>query len=167
MEEFSSNQQVRPGDATQLMNVIFSSDEEMIAFYLTLNRLVNPESNLVERSDQRKLEDLYYLLHNNITAFEAIGSYKTINVKEAIKGFGMLMMNTAISNSHRLLSADAVGNLINCIMNTTKNSCQFKRMSRTNHLHPENIKYLLDRMKVDTGEEKASDVSSLSLSKLD
>lgn len=77
MEEFSSNQQVRPGDATQLMNVIFSSDEEMMAFYLTLNRLVNPESNLIERSDQRKLEDLYYLLHNNITAFEAIGSYIT------------------------------------------------------------------------------------------
>ena len=38
MEEVLSNQQARPGDATQLMHVIFSSDDEMMAFYLTLNQ---------------------------------------------------------------------------------------------------------------------------------
>ena len=35
MEEVLSNQQARPGDATQLMHVIFSSDDEMMAFYLS------------------------------------------------------------------------------------------------------------------------------------
>ena len=44
MEEVLSNQQARPGDATQLMHVIFSSDDEMMSFYLTLNRFMNPES---------------------------------------------------------------------------------------------------------------------------
>ena len=47
MEEVLSNQQARPGDATQLMHVIFSSDDEMMSFYLTLNRFMNPESYLV------------------------------------------------------------------------------------------------------------------------
>ena len=46
MEEVLSNQQARPGDATQLMHVIFSSDDEMMSFYLTLNRFMNPESYL-------------------------------------------------------------------------------------------------------------------------
>ena len=47
MEEVLSNQQARPGDATQLMHVIFSSDDEMMSFYLTLNRFMNPESFVV------------------------------------------------------------------------------------------------------------------------
>ena len=37
MEEVLSNQEARPGDATQLMHAIFSSDDEMMSFYLTLN----------------------------------------------------------------------------------------------------------------------------------
>ena len=55
MEEVLSNQQARPGDATQLMHVIFSSDDEMMAFYLTLNRFMNPESYLVERTDRKRI----------------------------------------------------------------------------------------------------------------
>ena len=55
MEEVLSNQQARPGDATQLMHVIFSSDDEMMSFYLTLNRFMNPESYLVERTDRKRL----------------------------------------------------------------------------------------------------------------
>ena len=46
MEEVLSNQEARPGDATQLMHAIFSSDDEMISFYLTLNCFMNPESYL-------------------------------------------------------------------------------------------------------------------------
>lgn len=32
MEEVLSNQEARPGDATQLMHAIFSSDDEMMSF---------------------------------------------------------------------------------------------------------------------------------------
>ena len=44
MEEVLSNQQARPGDATQLMHAIFSSDDEMMAFYLTLNRFQSADA---------------------------------------------------------------------------------------------------------------------------
>ena len=92
MEEVLSNQQARPGDATQLMHVIFSSDDEMMAFYLTLNRFQ---------------------------------------------------------------SADAVGTLMNCILNTTKNSWQFKKMDRNNDIHLQNVRYLLSRLDAaESNEEK-------------
>ena len=118
MEEVLSNQQARPGDATQLMHVIFSSDDEMMSFYLTLNRFMNPESYLVERTDRKRLEDLANTLYSNVAAFEAIRTYKSISVKEVIRGFGAHMMNTQISNTNRFQSADAVGTLMNCILNT-------------------------------------------------
>ena len=61
MEEVLSNQEARPGDATQLMHAIFSSDDEMMSFYLTLNCFMNPESYLVERTDRKRLEDFCLL----------------------------------------------------------------------------------------------------------
>ena len=85
MEEVLSNQQARPGDATQLMHVIFSSDDEMMSFYLTLNRFMNSESYLVERTDRKRLEDLASTLCSNVAAFEAIRNYKSISVKEVIR----------------------------------------------------------------------------------
>ena len=141
MEEVLSNQQARPGDATQLMHVIFSSDDEMMSFYLTLNRFMNPESYLVERTDRKRLEDLASTLCSNVAAFEAIRNYKSISVKEVIRGFGAHMMNTLISNTNRFQSADAVGTLMNCILN--------------NDIHLQNVRYLLNRLDAaESNEEK-------------
>ena len=54
MEEVLNNQQVRPGDATQFMHAIFSSDDEMMTFYLTFSRFVNPDSYLVQCTDRKR-----------------------------------------------------------------------------------------------------------------
>lgn len=154
MKEVLDNQQARPGDATQFMHVIFSSDEEMMNFYLTLNRFVNPSSYLVERTDAQRLEDLMRTLCNNVLAFDAINSYKSVSVKDVIKGFGMHMMNMQVSNNNRLQSAEAVGVLMDCIMNTAKNRGQFKGMSCANRLHLANVKYLLERLGKEDKEKK-------------
>ena len=149
MEEVLSNQEARPGDTTQLMHAIFSSDDEMMSFYLTLNCFMNPES------DRKRLEDLANTLYSNVAAFEAIRTYKSISVKEVIRGFGAHMMNTQISNTNRFQSADAVGTLMNCILNTTKNSWQFKKMDRNNDIHLQNVRYLLNRLDAaESNEEK-------------
>ena len=158
MEEILNNQQVRPGDATQFMHFIFSSDDEMMSFYLTLNRIMNPESYLVERIERKRLEDLANTLCSNVAAFEAIRNYKSISVKEVIRGFGTHVMNTLISNTNRFQSADAVGKLMNCILNTTKNSWQFKKMGQNNEIHLQNVRYLLDRLDAaESNEEKNSE----------
>ena len=85
MEEVLSNQEARPGDATQLMHAIFSSDDEMMSFYLTLNCFMNPESYLVERTDRKRLEDLANTLYSNVAAIEAIRTYKSISEIEVIR----------------------------------------------------------------------------------
>ena len=139
MEEVLNNQQVRPGDATQFMRSIFSSDAEMMTFYLTFSRFVNPDSYLVQCTDQKRLEDLANVLRSNVVAFNAIHSYKSISVKEVIKGFGMYMMSIHISNANRQQGADAVGSLINCVIDITKNSWQFRKMSRSNIIPVEPI----------------------------
>ena len=83
MREVLNNQQiVCPGDATQFMHAIFSSDHEMMTFYLTLNRFINPASYLVERSDRQRLEDLENVLFGNVAAFEAVHHFKKISVKD-------------------------------------------------------------------------------------
>ena len=105
MEEILNNEQVRPGDETQLMHAVFSSDDEMMVFYLTLYRLVNPDSFLVQSTDKKMLEDLAKRFYKWIPAFEAVDNYKSVSVKEVIKGFGMNMMNTQVSNSNRLRNA--------------------------------------------------------------
>ncbi|WP_279085630.1 hypothetical protein, partial [Bacteroides acidifaciens] len=107
MEEVLNNQQVCPGDVTQFMHFIFSSDAEMMTFYLTFSRFVKPDSYLVQYTDRKRLEDLANVLRSNVVAFNAIHSYKSISVKEVIKGLGMYMMSIHISNANRQQGADA------------------------------------------------------------
>lgn len=82
----------------------------------------------------------------NVAAFEAVHHFKKISVKDVIKGFGMHMMNMQVSNANRMQSANIMGSFIDCIIDTTKNSWQYKQMYRVNHLHLENVRYLLNRL---------------------
>ena len=158
MEENLNNEQVRPGDETQLMHAVFSSDDEMMAFYLTLYRLMYPSSCLVQSTDYKKLEEIKSMLYKNAAAFEVVNNYQSISVKEVIKGLGLHMADGSISKSKRLQIADVAGNLMNCLLETTKNIGQFRTMSRVNMLHIENVTYLLKKLKENTTGEKESEV---------
>ncbi len=91
-----------------------------------------------------------------MAAFEAVHNYKNISVKDVVRGFGMHMMNTQVSNAKRLQSADIVGSFIDCIVNTTKNTWQFKQMYLVNYIHLENVKYLQKRLNTESDEENSS-----------
>ena len=158
MEENLNNQQARPGDETQLMHVVFSSDDEMMSFYLTYCRLLNPSANLVQGTDKKRLEDLESTLYKNILAFESINRSKFVDAKDIVRGLGMHMVNTAISCATRLKYSEAVSILMGCVLNLVKNGSQFKQMSRMNALHLENVKYLLKKLKEKAEEEKESEV---------
>lgn len=159
MEENLNNEQVRPGDETQLMHAIFSSDDEMMAFYLTLYRSMYPGSHLVQSTDKKRLEELKNMLYRNAATFEVVNNYQSISVKEVIKGLGLHMADGSISKSKRLQIADVAGNLMNCLLDTTKNIGQFRTMSRVNMLHIENVTYLLKKLKENTTGEKESEVA--------
>lgn len=146
MEEVLNNQQARPGDATQFMHFIFSSEEEMKTFYLTLNRCINPEDYLIEKTDRERLEKLAHVLYGNVAAYAAVRSNRTVSVKDAIIGLGMLMQTTYISLAHRRQSADMVGRFVDWAMNIIKYNWQFRKMEEANKIHLQNVEYLLDRM---------------------
>lgn len=158
MEENLNNEQVRPGDETQLMHAVFSSDDEMMAFYLTLYRSMYPGSHLVQSTDKKRLEELKNMLYRNAATFEVVNNYQSISVKEVIKGLGLHMADGSISKSKRLQIADVAGNLMNCLLETTKNIGQFRAMNRVNMLHIENVTYLLKKLKENTTGEKESEV---------
>lgn len=157
MEENLNNQQVRPWDETQLMHAIFSSDDEMMSFYLIYYRLLNPSADLVQRSDKKMLEDLEGSLYKNIVAFESVNSCKLVGAKDIVRGLGMQMVNTAVSCAARLKYSEAVSVLMDCVLNMANNGSCFKHMPRMNALHLENVKYLLKKLKEKAGEEKESE----------
>ena len=75
-------------------------------------------------------------------------------MKDVIKGLGLHMADGSISKSKRLQIADVAGNLMNCLLETTKNIGQFRTMNRVNMLHIENVTYLLKKLKENTTGEK-------------
>ena len=50
MEATLNNGQFRPGNETQFMYTAFASEGEMLDFYLSLNRFVNPVIYCVQRA---------------------------------------------------------------------------------------------------------------------
>lgn len=158
MEENLNNQQALPGDGTPLTHAVFSSDDEMMRFYLTFYRLMNPTIGLEQITDKKKLEDLENVFYKKAQAFAGLDKYKSISIKEVIKGFGMYMMNINISHAERLKNAAAVSDLMDCVLNTTKNIGLFKHLSRMNVIHLMNVKYLLKELKGKADEEKEGSV---------
>lgn len=159
MEENLNNQQVRPGDETQMMHVVFSSDDEMLSFYLTYCRLLNPSANLLQTTDKKMLEDLEKNLYKNVTAFGAVSNSQFIGAKDIVRGLGKQMMNTDIASAVRLKYWEAVSLMMDFVLNVAKNSGCFKTMSRMNALHLENVKYLLKQLKEKAGGEKESEAA--------
>ena len=81
--------------------------------------------------------------------------------KAIIKGFGTYMMDTLVSKANRQQGADMVAVLMNCIINTTKNYWQFKKMGWTNDIHLLNVRYLLNRLDTETLNTETLDTGTL------
>lgn len=75
-----------------------------------------------------------------------------------IRKFGMYTMNVNISHAERLKNVGAASDLMDCVLNTTKNIGLFKRLSRMNALHLSNVKYLLKKLKEKADEEKKDEM---------
>lgn len=104
----------------------------MMRFYLTFYRLMNPTIGLEQITDKKKLEDLENVFYKKAQAFAGLDKYKSISIKEVIKGFGIYMTNVNISHAERLKNTVAISDLMDCVLNTTKNIGLFKHLSRMN-----------------------------------
>lgn len=147
MEAKFTTPQVPPGDETQFMHVAFSSDDEMLKFYLLLNRFINPVTYFMQRSDMERLEDLYRILKQQTAFFTPLEEHNFSGVRELTRAFGMFMMNTNISNANRTAAASLVGNQMQFITHMASNMNHIKQLSRANHSHIQNVEYLIAKLR--------------------
>ena len=138
--------QVPPGDETQFMHVAFSSDDDMLNFYLILNRFVNPVTYLMQRSDMERLEDLHRMLKQQAAFLTPMENHYFSGINELTRAFGMFMMNINISNTNRINTASLVGNHMQFIIHLASNMNHIKQMSHANYSHIQNVEYLIAKL---------------------
>ena len=92
METTLNNGQFRPGNETQFMYTAFASEGEMLGFYLSLNRFVNPVTYCVQRTDMERLDNLLHTLGKFQLFMGRFGTYQSLGIKPLIEGFGLYMM---------------------------------------------------------------------------
>lgn len=97
MEENLSSSQAVLGISPDAMHNAFKSDEEMLNFYLTLNRFINPLTYNMEKTELERLNDLHQTLAIFADFTSPIGTHTYHGIDDIIKGFGLLMMRTDLS----------------------------------------------------------------------
>lgn len=146
MEAILNNEQVRPGDETKFMHVVFTSDEEMMNYYLRLNHFVSPGTYLTRRTDVYRLQKLLGTLGRFQYFADLFGSYHSLGVKQLIEGFGLYIAQTSISNNERKRIAENVGYQVRFLLDIIKESGSAKLLASIFRLHIENVKYLLEKL---------------------
>lgn len=147
MEAILNNEQVRPGDETQFMHAAFTSEEEMLTFYLILNRFVNPVTYFMQRPDVERLENLLQTLGKFQHFTNHFGTHEIVGIKPLVEGFGLYMMQDTISDKKRKLAAEHVGYQTRFFMDIMKDTEQAKTLSHIIASHIANVKYLLEKLK--------------------
>lgn len=146
MEAILNKEQVRPGDETQFMHAAFTSDEEMMTFYLTLNRLVNPVTYFMQRTDVERLTNLLRMLGKFQHFTDLFDVHQSMGIKVLTEGFGLYMMQQTVSKKELLLAAEHVGYQARFFMDIMKESAYAKIMTKILCSHIENVKYLLAQL---------------------
>ena len=146
MEAILNKEQVRPGDETQFMHAAFTSEEEMMTFYLTLNRLVNPVSYFMQRTDVERLTNLLRMLGKFQHFTDLFDVHQSMGIKVLVEGYGLYMMQQTVSKKERLLAAEHVGYQARFFMDVMKESAYAKIMTKILCSHIENVKYLLAKV---------------------
>lgn len=145
MEAILNKEQVRPGDETQFMHAAFTSEEEMMTFYLILNRFVNPTTYFMQRPDVERLEDLQRTLGKLLHFTNHFATHEIVGIKPLVEGFGLYMMQQAIPDKKRKLAAEHVGYQTRFFMDIMKDTEQARTLSHILASHIANVKYLLEK----------------------
>ncbi|WP_294586577.1 hypothetical protein [uncultured Bacteroides sp.] len=147
MEAILNKEQVRPGDETQFMHAAFTSEEEMMSFYLILNRFVNQSTYFMQRPDVERLEDLLRTLGKFQHFTNHFGTHEIVGIKPLVEGFGLYMMQQTIPDQRRKLAAEHVGYQARFFMDIMKDTEQARMLSHIIASHIANVKYLLEKLK--------------------
>ena len=146
MEENLSNSQAVLGISPDAMHNAFQSDEEMLNFYLTLNRFINPLTYYMERTVLERLNDLHQTLAIFADFTGPIGTHSYRGVDNLVKGFGLLMMRTDLSVKNRYKKNELVGYHLQLLFDVAANKVYAKKLSSIYSMHIHHVNYLIRKL---------------------
>lgn len=148
MEANLNTPQSAPGDETQFMHAVFSSDEEMLSFYLVMNRFVNSVTNNMCRSDMERLTELHRILNQFAYFLYPLENYRFEGIKLLVEGLGLYMLQKRDLSEHkRMAHAESVGEHLQFVMKMAAGVGTAKKMCSEVHSHLQNLNYLIEKLK--------------------
>ncbi len=152
MEENLSPQPLIQRNDFASIHDAFASDEEMLKFYLTMNRFVNPLEYHTEKTVLQKLKDLHHVLaqFTNFTGPVSTHSYEGID--HIIRGFGLFMTHTEISLNKRNESNRIFARNIQFLFHLANYKKYANRLCGIYHLHIQHVVYLIEKLEKSTAE---------------
>ncbi len=146
MEENLSNSQAVLGISPDAMHNAFQSDEEMLNFYLTLNRFINPLTYNMEKTELERLNDLHQTLAIFADFTGPIGTHTYQGIDNIIKGFGLLMMRTDLSVKNRCKKNELMGYHLQFLFEVASNKVYAKKLSSIYSMHIRQVNYLIRKL---------------------
>lgn len=149
MEENLSNSQAVLGNSPDAMHNAFKSDEEMLNFYLTLNRFINPVTYYMEKTVLERLNDLHQMLVIFADFTGPIGTHTYRGVDNIVKGFGSLMIRADLSAKDRYKRNELAGYHFQLLFDVAANKVYAKRLSSIYMMHIHHVNYLIRKLEAE------------------
>lgn len=149
MEENLSNQQAVIDNAPDAMHNAFESDEEMLKFYLTMNRFMNPLTYNMEKTTLERLNDLHKTLTQFADFTGPIGTHCYDGIDNIVRGFGLYMMRNDLSMNNRYEKNSLFAHQIQFLFHLAANKSHAKRLSGIYHSHICKVNYLIRKFETE------------------
>lgn len=147
MEAKLHTPQVPPGNERQFMHAVFASDEEMLHFYLLMNRFVNPVTYFMEGTDLEHLEDLRRVLGQHGAFLRPLESHSFYGINQLVQGFSLFVMKDDLPKQKRVAKAKEVASHFQFVVQMAAGVGSARQMARGIHSHIQNVEYLIEKMK--------------------
>lgn len=137
----------------------FPSDEEMLKFYLTMNRFVNPLEYHTEKTVLQKLKDLHHVLVQFINFAGPVSTHNYEGIDHMIRGFGLFMTHTEISLNKRNESNRIFANNIKFLFHLANYKKYANKLCGIYHSHIQHVVYLIEKLEKSTAESATDSIT--------
>ena len=150
MKENLSHRQTFIDNAPDAMHNAFESDEEMLKFYLTMNRFVNPITYNREKTTLERLNDLHKTLATFADFTGPVGTHSYDGMDNMVKGSGAYMMRTEISINNRHKNNSVFASHLQFLFHLASNKAYAKKLSGIYCSHICKINYLIRKIEAES-----------------
>lgn len=145
----------------EAMQNAFESEKEMLKFYLTMNRFINPLTYNMKRTELQRLQDLHDTL-GMLAAFTGpVGTHQYDATGEIVKGFGLYMTHTEISLKARMEQSSIFARHIRFLFHVATNKTYAKRLTGTFGSYMHQINYLIKKMEAESADTLAPNIAEV------